>query len=71
MFDEATSALDDETEASVMAAIDRLSCSLTIIAIAHRVSTLRNCDLIVPNRRRPDRRERPHHEAIAGGWSEA
>jgi len=47
VLDEATSALDDETEAAVIAAIDRLSRSLTIIAIAHRVSTLRTCDLVV------------------------
>lgn len=46
VLDEATSALDDETEASVIAAIDRLSRSLTIIAIAHRITTLRTCDLV-------------------------
>ncbi len=47
VLDEATSALDDETEAAVMAAIDRLSRDLTIISIAHRVTTLRGCDTIV------------------------
>ncbi len=47
VFDEATSALDDETEASVMAAIAALPRHLTLISIAHRVSTLRMCDTIV------------------------
>ncbi|WP_052134237.1 ABC transporter ATP-binding protein [Sphingomonas sp. 37zxx] len=47
ILDEATSALDDETEQAVMAAIDRLSRDLTIVSIAHRVSTLRGCDTVV------------------------
>jgi ABC-type bacteriocin/lantibiotic exporter with double-glycine peptidase domain len=47
IFDEATSALDSETEAEVTEAIDRLSDSnKTIFIIAHRVTTLRNCDRI-------------------------
>jgi ABC-type bacteriocin/lantibiotic exporter with double-glycine peptidase domain len=47
IFDEATSALDSETETSVMKAIDGLSQNLTIIIVAHRISTLRNCDFII------------------------
>jgi ABC-type multidrug transport system fused ATPase/permease subunit len=47
VFDEATSALDNETEAAVMDAIDRLDRNLTIIIIAHRLSTLDGCDTIV------------------------
>lgn len=46
IFDEATSALDDATEASIMAAIDRLGRDLTVLMIAHRLSTVRNCDTI-------------------------
>lgn len=46
VFDEATSALDDATEASVIKAIERLGRDLTVLMIAHRVTTLRNCDLI-------------------------
>ncbi|MER9565894.1 ABC transporter ATP-binding protein [Mesorhizobium sp. M0571] len=46
VFDEATSALDNETESAVMQAIDGLSRSLTVIMIAHRVSTLAKCDFI-------------------------
>jgi len=47
VFDEATSALDSETEAAVMEAIDGLGEDLTILMIAHRVSTLRNCSRII------------------------
>lgn len=46
VFDEATSALDDATEASVIKAIERLGRDLTVLMIAHRVTTLRNCDVI-------------------------
>lgn len=46
VFDEATSALDNTTESSVMEAIDGLDENLTIILIAHRLSTLRQCKTI-------------------------
>jgi len=47
VFDEATSALDNATEQSVMDAIEGLSSDLTILLIAHRLTTVRRCDLIV------------------------
>ena len=47
IFDEATSALDTETELAVMQAIDSLSDNLTIIIIAHRLTTLKNCSQII------------------------
>ena len=47
VFDEATSALDDETEAELMKAIDGLSKDLTVIMIAHRLSTVRRCNKIL------------------------
>ena len=47
IFDEATSALDNETEQAVMQAIVSLSKDLTILIIAHRLSTLENCTQIV------------------------
>ena len=47
IFDEATSALDNETEHAVMQAIDSLSNDLTIIIIAHRLTTLKNCTQII------------------------
>lgn len=47
ILDEATSALDNATEQSVMNAIDGLARELTILIIAHRLSTVRGCDSIV------------------------
>ncbi len=47
VFDEATSALDYQTEDSVMDAIRDLGRDLTILVVAHRLPTLRFCDLIV------------------------
>ena len=44
VFDEATSALDTETEKEVMSAIDSLHGSKTMIMIAHRLTTIENCD---------------------------
>ena len=46
VLDEATSALDNETENAVMEAIDSLHGTKTLIVIAHRLSTTRNCDRI-------------------------
>ena len=47
IFDEATSALDNETEAAVMQAVETLGRDITILIIAHRLTTLKNCDQIV------------------------
>ena len=47
IFDEATSALDNETETAVMKSIESLSGNLTILIVAHRLSTLKNCSKIV------------------------
>lgn len=46
-FDEATSALDNETELAVMEAVDCIGKNITILIVAHRLSTLRGCDQIV------------------------
>lgn len=46
VLDEATSALDNETESAVMQAIEGDSGDLTMVIIAHRLSTLQNCDII-------------------------
>ncbi len=46
VLDEATSALDNETEAAVMEAIDHLQGTKTILIIAHRLTTIRNVDMI-------------------------
>jgi len=47
IFDEATSALDSDTEKAVMEAIEGLSKDLTLLIIAHRLTTLKNCTQIV------------------------
>lgn len=46
VFDEATSALDNNTEKEVMTAIDNLGQDLTIIIVAHRLTTLKKCTRI-------------------------
>ncbi len=44
-LDEATSALDNATEAAVMEAINALSGQKTVIIVAHRITTIQNCDI--------------------------
>tara|TARA_A100001011_G_C14276535_1_gene829506 strand:- start:217 stop:1923 length:1707 start_codon:yes stop_codon:yes gene_type:complete len=46
ILDEGTSALDNETEKAVMEAVNKLSKDITIILIAHRLNTVKNCDII-------------------------
>ena len=47
VFDEATSALDDQTELAVMQTIESLGRDLTILIIAHRLTTLKGCTKVV------------------------
>jgi len=47
VLDEATAALDDTTEQAVMEAVEGLSRDLTIVMIAHRLSTVKRCDRII------------------------
>ncbi len=47
VLDEATSALDTSTEEAVMEAVEELRKSLTIVIIAHRLSTLQCCDRVI------------------------
>jgi len=46
VMDEATAALDNETEAEIMKAIEKLSGEKTLIMIAHRLTTVKNCDCL-------------------------
>ena len=47
VLDEATSALDDVTERAVMQALNELGSDITVLMIAHRISTLSSCDAIL------------------------
>ncbi len=47
IFDEATSALDNETEARLMDTIRSISKTRTVIMIAHRLTTLKDCDRVI------------------------
>jgi ABC-type bacteriocin/lantibiotic exporter with double-glycine peptidase domain len=47
VFDEATSALDNETELAVMEAIENLGEEVTVLIVAHRLTTLQNCTHVV------------------------
>lgn len=61
ILDEATSALDNDTEAAIMAAINRLQGRKTLVIIAHRLQTIGKCDVVyrvedgkvVPERQTP------------------
>lgn len=45
-FDEATSALDNETEKAIMESIENLKGRKTLVIIAHRLTTIENCDVV-------------------------
>ena len=47
ILDEPTSSVDVKTEASILEALERLMHGRTAFMIAHRLSTLKNCDLIL------------------------
>ena len=46
ILDEATSALDNETEATIMEAIESLQGTITMVIVAHRLTTIKKCDIV-------------------------
>jgi ATP-binding cassette, subfamily B, bacterial PglK len=64
IFDEATSALDSETEREVMKAIKNLGKDITVLIIAHRLTTLKECDKIVKLDRNQTIHEGSYREII-------
>lgn len=69
IFDEATSALDAETENYVMQAIENLGDDLTIIIIAHRLTTLMGCSKVVKLENGRIIKEGSYVEVIGGALS--
>ncbi|MFP5362388.1 MAG: ABC transporter ATP-binding protein [Thermoleophilia bacterium] len=67
VLDEATSALDSETERAVQEALDALAEGRTTIAIAHRLSTVRDADEIVVLERGRIAERGTHDELVAAG----
>ena len=47
VLDEATSALDAETERAIVDTLQELEGEVTIVTVAHRLATVRHCDLVV------------------------
>ena len=70
ILDEATSALDDETEKATMRAIETLGDEITVLMIAHRVSTLSGCDQIFELENGVVLREGTYQDLIRSGLRE-
>jgi len=64
VFDEATSALDNATEAALMEAIEGLSRELTIVMIAHRLTTVARCDRVIELEEGSLRKQGPPQEIL-------
>ena len=67
IFDEATSALDNSTEMEVMDAIQNLDGELTIFMVAHRLTTLKKCNIVVELQHGKIKRYGTYNEVIGEG----
>jgi len=65
IFDEATSALDYESERIIMDNLDRIAAGRTMLMIAHRLSTVRRCDMIIVMDRGQVVEQGSHEELLA------
>ncbi|MFI5390347.1 MAG: ABC transporter ATP-binding protein [Bacteriovoracales bacterium] len=65
LFDEATSSLDNESERMVQKALDRLSREKTVFAVAHRLSTISDFDMIYVLNRGQVVEQGTHHQLMA------
>ena len=68
IFDEATSALDTSTEQALMEAINLLSKDLTIVMIAHRLSTVQSCDRVIRLVNGSVAAEGPPHKVLSASF---
>jgi len=67
VLDEATSAVDPATEATIQQALDRLAAGRTTITVAHRLLTVRQCDLIFVLHQGRLTEQGTHDQLIAAG----
>ncbi len=68
LLDEATSAVDPATEARVQTALAKLQAGRTTLTVAHRLSTVRDCDrIVVLDRQGRVAEQGPHHVLVASG----
>ena len=67
IFDEPTAALDAETEAAVLLAMERLRRNRTVLVVAHRLSTVRNADLLLVMQDGQITERGTHAELLAAG----
>lgn len=67
VLDEATSALDNDTEGAVMQAVEGLSDELTVLIVAHRLTTLKNCTQVIELVDGKIKRSGNYQEIVGGG----